>query len=528
MKYSLHTILATTAIAICSCDDTTDTIGMSLTDNINNVSVSADSFFVESHSVKAQDIVSRSSNGYLGNIKDPETKSYVTCNFMTQLSTMGEYQFPNINTVSVKNYDESIPRIDQIKADSCKLAVYFSNYYGDSLALMKVVAHEMSTPYEEGITYKTDFNPIDEGMIRTGNGSIHSELSYTYSNRIYSDANRESSSYVPNIIFTLDDEYIDKDGVRYNNYGTYLMRKFYNESTKKCFTNGYLFTHNICPGFYIENTGGIGMLGTIQRSQLVVYFTANNGEKEVVGVSSFGGSEEVLRKTSISQNSSSIDSLINEDNCTYLKTPAGIFTELTLPVEKIMLGRDNENESHENDTLNTVRLFIPRVNNATQSDFPLQVPKTLLLLPTDSVENFFAMKKLADSRSSYITTYSSSTNGYTFANISQLVTKTYKALGDTINQVIEAKKTELGTNELTAEMKNNIKRVVAEKYIAEHPTWNKVTIIPVETTYSTLTSGSSILTKVTYDMKLGSTKLVKGSKDSNNIMVNVIYSKFKD
>ncbi len=528
MKYSFYTILAFIALALYSCDDTTDTIGMSLTDNVNNISVNADSFFVESHSVKAKNIVSRSSNGYLGNIKDPETNAYVTCNFMTQLSTMGEYQFPDITNIVVKKYDENRPKLEQIKADSCKLAVYFSNFYGDSLALMKVMAHEMSTPYEEGVKYKTDFNPISEGMIRNGKGSIHSELSFTISNRIYSDADRGSSYYVPNIIFTLNDEYIDKDGVKYDNYGTYLMRKFYNSETKDNFTNGYLFTHNICPGFYIENIGGIGALGTIERAQLVVYFTAKSNNEEVVGVSSFGASEEVLRKTNISQDYNAIDSLINQENCTYLKTPAGIFTELTLPVDKIILGRDSEPTGHENDTLNTVRLYIPRINDSSSNKYKLSVPNTLLLLPTDSVDNFFANKKLADSRNSYITTYSSSTNGYTFANISQLITNTYKVLGDTINTVIEAKKRELGVKELTSEVERAIKKDVATKYIANHPTWNKVTIIPVETTYSTLSSGSSILTKVIYDMKLGNTKLVKGYNTNGNIMINVIYSKFKD
>ena len=515
-------------MAICSCDDTTDTLGMSLTSNTNNVSVSADSFFVESHSIKAGDIVSRSSDGYTGHIKDPETGSYVTCNYMTQFTTMGDYQFPSIDNLVVADYDESQPKADQVKADSCKLILYFSGFYGDSLALMKVMAHEMSKPYEEGVTYKTGFNPISEGMIRNGNGSIHEELSYTISNRIYSDALRGSTSYTPNIVFNLNEEYTDKDGVTYDNYGTYLMKKFYNSDTNGAFTNGYQFTHEICPGFYLENIGGIGALGTIETSRILVYFRSLVNGKEETGISSFAGSEEVLRKTTIMQDEDAIDRLVNEESCTYLKTPAGIFTELTLPIDRIILGRDNDATSHENDTLNTVRLFIPRVNDTSTSDYKLQMPSTLLLLPTDSVENFFANKKLADSRSSYITSYSSSTNGYTFANISQLVTKTYKALGDTIQQVIDAKKREAGVSELSAEQEKIIKKEVAKKYISNHPTWNRVTVIPVETTYSTLSSGSSILTKVTYDMKLRSTKLKKGSNTNGNIMLNVIYSKFKD
>lgn len=526
MKYSFFTILAATAMTLYSCDDTTDTIGMSLTDNVNNISVSADSFFVESHSAKAKDIVARSAYGLLGNIKDPETKSYVTCNYMTQYSTMGEYQFPDINDVYIENYQEGIGKLEQIKADSCKLAVYFSSFYGDSLALMKVIAHEMSVPYEEGKEYKADFNPVQENMIRTEAGSIHKELSYTISNRMYSDADRGSSSYVPSIVFALNDEYT-KDGVTYNNYGTYLMKKFYED--KGLFTNVYNFTHNVCPGFYIENIGGIGTLGTIQASQMVVYFSAtdNKGNK-VQGVSSFGGSDDVLRKTYIKQNDTSIDALVNNDEYTYLKTPAGIFTELTLPIDKIMLGKDNDAVGHDNDSLNTVRLFIPRVNDTSNSEYSISVPKTLLLLPTDSVETFFANKKVADSQSAYLATYASASNGYTFSNISKMVAETYKVLNDTINEVIEKKKTEMGTQAMTNEMAKAIKKNVAEEYISKHPTWNKVTLIPVEATYSSLTSGSSILTKVTHDMKLASTKLAKSTFDNGKISVNVIYSKFKE
>lgn len=512
---------------LCSCDDTTDNIGMSLTDNVNNISISADSFFVESHSVKAQNIVSRSAYGLLGKIKDPETKSYVTCNYMTQYSTMGEYQFPSIDDVYVENFQEDISKLEQIKADSCKLAIYFSNFYGDSLALMKVMVHEMSEPYEEGKIYKSDFDPVQDGMIRTDDGSIHKELSYTISNRMYSDADRASSSYVPSIIFSLNDMY-QKDGMVYNNYGTYLMKKFYGNASKELFTNVYKFTHNVCPGFYIENIGGIGTLGTIQASQIVVYFSALENGKKVQGVSSFGGSEDVIRKTYIKQDASTIDGLIASNECTYLKTPAGIFTELSLPIDRIMLGKDDDSVGHDNDSLNTVRLFIPRVNNEHSSDYNISIPKTLLLLPTDSIETFFAGRKIADSQYSFLSTYSSTSNGYTFGNISKLITNTYKSLGDTITEVLNKKKTEMGVQELSADVKQKIKKTVAAEYIYNHPTWNKVTLIPVETTYSTLSSGSSILTKVIHDMKLGSTRLAKGSLENGNISVNVIYSKFKE
>ncbi len=528
MKRSFIFLLFVAVTTFFSCDDTTDSIGMSLTEITDNLSVDADTFFVESHSVAAQNIVSHSSTGYLGKIKDPETGSYVTCNYMTQFNPMGEYQFPVIDSLYTDDFDQTIPFAEQVEADSCELIVYFHNFYGDSLALMKVVAHELATPYEEARAYKTDFDPKREGMIRTGQGSVHSEMSYTVSNRLHAEDYRESGSYKPYISFSLNDEYTDKDGVTYNNYGTYLMRKFYNSATNKYFGNNYLFNHNICPGFYIENVGGLGSLGTITITQIIVYFKGRLNGKSAKHYTSFAGTEEVLQKTTIKQNTPILDQLVRDNSCTYLKTPAGIYTELTLPIDRIMQGRDNDVASHENDTLNTVRLFIPRINDKASTQYNLSVPKEILMIPTDSINDFFANRKVADSRTTYLTQYDSSTNGYTFGNISLLVTQTYRALNDTITKVLDAKKAALGVTELPADLKKTLTTEVTRKYKADHPTWNKVTLIPVETTYSTLASGSSVLTKVAYDLNLRSTRLLKGTADAPNITVSVIYSRFED
>ena len=75
--------------------------------------------------------------------------------------------------------------------------------------------------------------------------------------------------------------------------------------------------------------------------------------------------------------------------------------------------------------------------------------------------------------------------------------------------------------------KRNASGLSNEEYAALHPNWNKVMLIPVETTYTTLSS-SSELTKVTYDMSLTSTKLAKGTEDNGKITLKVIYSKFSE
>ncbi len=520
MKRVLFSLATIISLLLYSCDDTTDTIGMSLTDPVNNISVSSDSFRVESHSVKAKDIVSYTATGYLGKVKDPETGMYTTCNYMSQFITWGDDEFPPIDSLYMPYADSSQSLAEQVEADSCSLIVYFDDYYGDTLALMKVVTHELDKAYSEGVLYKTDFDPMAEGYVRTDDGSLHSQITYSVSNQQY-PATGAKSFQVP-----LNQEYTDKDGVTYNNYGTYLMRKFYNEDSKRYFSNNYLFKENICPGLYLQLTGGLGSLGSITLCTLTVSFTMQNDSTTEEGMSYFLGTEEVLQKTYIEQDDNMLSQLVDDQSCTYLKTPAGIFTELTLPIEDIVLGRDDDSNTHMTDTLNTVRLFVPRINDNNSTDYNISVPTTLLMVPTDSADVFFTNHEVADFRDTYTASYSSTNNGFTFANISQLVSNRFLLVQDEVNNAIENAKTQKADGKLTTEEERSVAKNVIASYKENHPNWDKVMLIPVETTYSTLSSGSSILTKVTYDMNLTSTRLVKGDKDNDNIVVSVIYSEF--
>lgn len=485
MKHFLFCIVIATLFF--SCTDNTDQIGMSLIDNTNDqIVISSDLFDIESQSVLASNVMSRSVNGYLGRVKDPETNSYLTCNYMTQLRSNGSYQFPNdIKGLTTYDSSKSIEEnLNIIEADSCELVIYFDAYYGDSLSLMKVIAHELAQPFKEGVVYKVDeIDSIAKSIIRKDNGSIHSQNSYTIANHVYSSKERAGYS---KISLSLNDKYIDKDGMEYNNYGTYLMRKFYSgnngETINADFLNTYQFNKNICPGFYVETVSGIGSMSRVYVSELFVHFKYKVDSTAMNYTSSFVGTEEVLQKTSVIQNKQALSDIVGDFSCTYLKIPSGIFTQLTIPVESIMKG-------HENDSVNTTRIFIPRENNTTTEEYKFNTPSTLLMLPVDSVDSFFAKKKVADNRTSYLGTYSSSYNGYTFSNISSLV---------------------------------NIMNKQASKGV----NWNKVILIPVETTSSTLTNGYSQITKVAYDMSLGTTRLSRGTSSNSKIKASVVYSKY--
>lgn len=480
MKTIIYTVIAImSCITIASCDDTTDSIGNSLTDNMDMLKVTTDTFNVATRSIVADSVLSRSTTGYLGKIRDIETGNYITGDFMAQFSTLENYKLPEKDSIVSLQDGEVI-------ADSCSIRLFYTDYYGDSLATMNITAYEMNEPMKEGVKYYSNFDPIAEGLIR--NDGMKVNKTYTLTDLSISDEDRaDESSYTPNIKINLNKPYTDKNGVTYNNYGTYIMRMYYEDPDR--FKNSYNFIHEVCPGFYFKTNDGIGSMAYITVSQLNIYFRYLN-DSTYVGTTSFSATEEVLQTTNISNDKQNIADLANDNTCTYLKTPAGIFTEITLPVDEIT-------ENHSNDTINTAKISLTRINNNTHDEYSLSAPSTLLMIPKDSLYTFFENGDNVDYKKSFIATYSSSTNQYTFNNISGMIT--YMA---------DIKKKGLAKN---------------SNWLSEHPDWNRVVVIPVSVT----TNSSSQIVKIVHDMSLTSTKLVGGSENPYEpIKINVIYSKF--
>lgn len=480
MKTIIYTVIAIiSCITIASCDDTTDSIGNSLTDNMDMLKVTTDTFNVATRSIVADSVLSRSTTGYLGKIRDIETGNYITGDFMAQFSTLENYKLPEKDSIVSLQDGEVI-------ADSCSIRLFYTDYYGDSLATMNITAYEMNEPMKEGVKYYSNFDPIAEGLIR--NDGMKVNKTYTLTDLSISNEDRaDESSYTPNIKINLNKPYTDKNGVTYNNYGTYIMRMYYEDPDR--FKNSYNFIHEVCPGFYFKTNDGIGSMAYITVSQLNIYFRYLN-DSTYVGTTSFSATEEVLQTTNISNDKQNIADLANDNTCTYLKTPAGIFTEITLPVDEIT-------ENHSNDTINTAKISLTRINNNTHDEYSLSAPSTLLMIPKDSLYTFFENGDNVDYKKSFIATYSSSTNQYTFNNISGMIT--YMA---------DIKKKGLAEN---------------SNWLSEHPDWNRVVVIPVSVT----TNSSSQIVKIVHDMSLTSTKLVGGSENPYEpIKINVIYSKF--
>lgn len=484
----LLTVLVIAALTFAACDDTTEGIGGSITNKIDNINISDSAFNVTTKSIVAGAVLSRNNTGLIGKMKDPETGNYVKGDYMTQLSVLPTFSVDTLDYIKQANGGS-------IEADSCYLLVSYNASYGDTIAPMKVTAYEMTKPMAEDQEYYSNYDAFKEGWVSENNQ--HWSSNYNLSN----------TSDVKNFKIYLNKEYT-KDGKTYKNYGSYIMQTY--AEHPEYFKTNYKFLHNVCPGFYIKNVGGTGNMAKIWNTELIFYWTRkktiNKDSTAVsIGYNRFDGTEEVLQLNKIENDTENLKKLASKDQekCTYLKSPAGIFTEVTLPIKDIMKG-------HEKDTLNTATISFPRLNNENEDNpYNFATPSTILMVQKDSLQSFFEKSKLADSRTSYTASYSSTgtyKNAYTFQNIANLVSAMYKNKGK-------------GEN------------------------WNKVVLVPVNVI--TTTQGyTTVISKINHDMSLASTRLIVGTDDpdkdyttdektgkkvaSGPIRIKVIYSKFKE
>ncbi|MBO1362356.1 DUF4270 domain-containing protein [Prevotella sp. A2931] len=487
MKAKILVSVLLASLSLAACDESTEEIGISLVEHSDLLDVSTDSFIVASKSILVDSVFGKSNIGYLGRIKDPETGAFVSSSFMTQVATIENYSFPKEEFVQNKVDGEA-------QADSCVLNLFFSEFYGDSLAPLKIKMQELVKVLPETTYYYTNFDIKEHGYLRKD--GIDKDKVCTLADLTAPDSLRASTNYEKHIKFALNDPYTDQSGKTYSNFGTYILQTYYKHP--EYFQNSQLFRTHVVPGFNFTIQSGLGAMMYIANVQLNVYLTykVNDKSKAQVHMASFPGTGEILQISKINNDKLRLQQLVDDNSCTYLKTPAGIFTELTLPVDDILKG-------HERDSINSAKIVLQRINDNGLNDYNLPVTTQLLMLPKDSLISFFEKGSVGDNIYSYAISrdysvdannkFSSYKNTFTFSNISQL-----------------------------------IKNLAAKKANGNlSPNWNKVVIVPITTTTATI-NRVTYTTSVRHNMALTSTRLVGGANNSRApLKISVIYSKFK-
>lgn len=472
--------IAMITIAISSCTEDTSMLGNTLVSESDQFTIVSDTFDVSTRSIIADSILARSSYSYLGKIKDPETGSYITANFMTQFSTLeseASNLFPPLSLLRGEEDDHA----DNALADSCFLNIIVDNFMGDSLAAMKMTISELDKPVMENRQYYTNFDLEKNGFLRAD--GLYKKALYTLSDLTQSDSlrnlNQNGTNYF-RIKVPINDPYTDKSGRTWNNYGSYVMNTYYEHP--EYFKNSQTFVQKVCPGFYFKTTDGLGVMTEVYQTQLVIHIHYMNDGKIINRQKAFIGNEEVLQTTNFISDKNTIQRLAADTRYTYIKAPDGIFTEVTLPVDDIKRG-------HENDTITSAKIVFRRMNDSSSlTDDLLSEPQYLMILEKDSLYSFFEHRDLPNNVASYLAVYNSNKNTYTFNNISGLINRMY----DKRNASAD---------------------------------WNKAVIVPVQVITSSSSSSTSSVAGVSNELRVVSVRLVGGRDNPYDpVRISVVYN----
>lgn len=478
-KGALATLIALATLLIAGCDDNTSTMGIPSKDE--EVFPSYGTFLAYTHSEAMDSVLGNSTSSYLGSIDDPETGTRIRADFAAQFHTFENYSFPKFDLMFP---DDGVKRTtDSIRCDSVEVRLYFSNYYGAKNAPLKLEVYPLDKnnvlQEEEDYYTDTDLNQF----VLPGSEPIATKV-FTTEDYNLADAERNSATHADNVRIMLPDT-----------VGSLIMRAYYDHP--EYFKDSYTFIRKVCPGFLFKIRSGNGSMLSVDVSTLNIYFNFYDKVKRdstCSALARFAATPEVIQSTRFSNDD--MQSLVEEDDCTYLKTPAGIMTVAQLPINEIY-------QNHETDSVSRAQLTFTRLNNTKPSTQSLGIPQSLLLVRKADATSFFKKRSVADSKTSYTTSYSSTYNTYTFNNICRLIS--------------------LCRKEKLAGMK--AENLTEQEWEQKHPDWNKVVLIPVSISTATDTHGETHQVSVTHDMSMNSIRLQGGA--NTPIKMQVIYSRFK-
>ena len=414
-------------------------------------------------------ILANTNRVYLGKHTDPETGTIFSSDFIAQFNCVENYGFPEEGVLGDSAY-------------KIELKLFYNNYFGDSLNTMKCEVFELNKKLEEGVPYYTNINPED---FYDAQSKAIAEKTYCAIDNAIADSIKNGEDYTPNITIELPRE-----------LGHRFIKKYYEKNAagehigKEYFANSENFISNILKGLYVKSTQGDGTVIYVSMARINLYFqhyiTSESGKKDslATAIATFSSTKEVLQVNKFSN--SNLQSLIDDNSCTYLKTPAGIFTEVELPIIEI---------AENTDTLNVTKITFTRYNQKSDYQYKYSIPAGLLMVRKSDMYNFFLKNKSYDKITSFYTTFNSTYNQYVFNNISRLINYCY------------------------AEYEKNT--AIDPDWTAKNPDWNKVVLIPVTTTKD---SNGNIV-GITHDLKMSSVKLRGGDDD---IAIKIVTSRFNE
>jgi hypothetical protein len=406
MKTKLFFLSFLAAFIYLSCEDSTiSEIGTSIMPDEDKIVVYDTTISIALKTVKTDSIYAKTINGALGEYYDP-TFGTLNAGFACQF-------YPSIN------FNDSVRFLTDMvdgKIDSVFLDVYYT-YMGDSLAPMELTVYPINKPLEKN--YYTNVNPDEFADMS------HPVIRYPYTTK---SQNFPGYNYgMLSVVMPVEwgQKYVDAMKASFVQPGNSVLKYSLADFT------------NMFPGLYLKSTFGSGCMLFVNNTaidaytQIVIQYRTKEPGQSYLGGDSirkryayWAVTKEVIQTNSYKN--TNIDYLFRNDSTVYVKSPAGVFTELTIPIPEIVqkIGKKQ---------FSSVKLSLsayPRNEWNYSLNFPglggyqqvsSGVAYNLLLIPPDSTKNFFEQQRVANNVTAYMTTFAATNYTYNFNNISSLI-----------------------------------------------------------------------------------------------------------
>ena len=464
---------------LISCDEDTSALGGSLTPDGDIITVTNDSCFAVSRTIKAADsLIIMTSQCNLGRFTEQGSGARLEAGYMTQLGCMENFTFAD-SVYGIGNHvfpQWFIDKVGDQKPYYANLTLYYSSYFGDPANPIRIEVFPLDKMLDPDTRYYPD---VDPSLFCDIQAEPMASITVSGQNMQNSDSLRSLTNYNPCIIIPLPDSLAKT-----------ILESYFDPDRRHYFSDSKSFMENLCKGFYIRCTQGDGTLFYIDRTILDINFKYigfdDDDEPQLESrMAEFQGNSEVLQLNSIKW--TGLENQLADNSCTWIRSPFGTITEITLPIDEM---RD------DNYVLNAAQL---RLSTAVtpSSQYKPSVPGTLLLVRKEKMQEFFAKNNNTDKTESFTATYSTKYGTYTYENIAAMVEKIYSDRVDWINE---------NGGDYTA-------------YEQAHPDWNKVVLIPV--TANTDARNSAI--SYNLDIRMHQVKLIGGDTP---IKIKTIRTKF--
>lgn len=452
IKTLLISAIAFLALVFVACDDDLKSIGSSIQPDGDDIAVGTDTVFIKAETVSFKDsIYARTSYGLLGEYIDPvsgKIKSDYLCEFYCPEDMKFEDRVINI--------------------DSILVTTEFTYFTGDTVAPMGVSVYGVKNPLKAFF-----FTSIDPSKYIGDEPEL-------YGQKVFSIQD------VPDTVVS---------SVRYRILSTKLKHQLALDIYDKWLDEPETFKNSdtfkeFFKGVYITTTFGSGSLLNVNYTELVIHYrnyvrnVANTADSVVYSKFKLPVTGEVIQMNHV-ENDIPEELYTQNDTKTYMKTPAGVYTEITIPLKDII---ETGNKKYGNNHTINAANFKMKGFTEEEAKSGLTRPSNVLLINKDSLQNFFFNRKLHDNKTSFVISRSSS-NSYDFGNLATIV-----------NHYADYYKNETTIPDL--------------KYL----------VIPISATYSTVSS-TTVLTDI-YNLMYPTSAVLR--TDPDNMKMAIIYSKYNN